>query len=320
MKKIESKVAPFDVLLLHGRDLPLVETLEKILTSIGLTAFKVVDLPSHNLGLAERVNVYIKASRLRIVVASFDETQEAATMSRPNVYDEITRCLIKASKNSLLVLQETKNGKEVELPTNVGEELLKVRIPFERTNFAIAVPKLFREIKFRGLLKPSLKKSDPDRATATILNPFMSKMDAIWEKELTVGWNKVHSTDANAVSKLTSHLDNFFIQYHKVFKALIRKNKRGEDLIPICEKVYEKSVGYAVLTWTVVADSKHDQAVKLYDDVSNSRFSEIYEVALHEYRQIERAKTEKNKIERAKRAVAQFESYIKTIKKLKKIR
>lgn len=79
-------------------------------------------------------------------------------------------------------------------------------------------------------------------------------------------------------------------------------------------------MGYAVLTWTVVADSKHDQAVKLYDDANNSRFSEIYEIALHDYRQIERAKTERTKINRAKKAVAQFEKYIKRIKKMKKAR
>lgn len=320
MKKTETKVAPFDVLLLHGRDLPLVENLERILTSINLTAAKVIDLPTLDLELDDRVDAYIKASRLRIVIASFDETQAGTTSARPNVYDEITRSIIRRSEGSLLVLYETKDGKEVQLPTNVQAKLLKARIPFERANFILALPKLFREMSSRGLLKPSQKEFDPDRATSAILISFMSKMDAIWEKELTVGWNKVHSTDANAVSKLTSHLDNFFIQYHKVFKALIRKSKRGDDLISICETACEKSVGYAVLTWTVVADSKHDQAVKLYDDANNSRFSEIYEIALHDYRQIERAKTERTKINRAKKAVAQFEKYIKRIKKMKKAR
>src|ERR1022692_3352239 len=164
MKINGTPVPSVDVLVLHGRDLAFAENIEKILTSTGLTAAKVIDLPTLDLELDERVDAYIKASRLRIVIASFDETQEGTTSSRPNVYDEITRSLIRASKNSLIVLQETKNGKDVELPTNVKAKLFRARILFDRSNFAPTVPKLFREIASRGLLNAFQKKSSPERA------------------------------------------------------------------------------------------------------------------------------------------------------------
>ncbi len=313
MKNNKTQVPNVDVLLLHGRDLSLVDNVQAILASIGLTAAKVMDLPSLDLDLDDRADVYIKSSRLRVMIASYDEQDKGGKNARPNVHDEITRSVIKSSNDHLIVLRETKKGNPVPLASNIIKRL-KVIVLFKRSKFALAIPKLLMEIAHRGLLKIAVKKADVESSTAAIIIPFMKKMDALWEKEFTVGWNKIHSSDADAVSKLTIHLDNFFIEYHKVFKALIRRGKKGKDLTLICEKAYEASLNYAAHAWIVVADSKRDEAKKRHDDSQSARHEKIYEDALHVHRQIERATTQKVKIDRARKVVSQFEKFIKKIR------
>jgi hypothetical protein len=308
MKNKDKRVPPIDVLLLHGKDLSLVASFTELFTSLGLTAAKVIDLPSLDLEVDERVDVYVKASRLKVVIASFDEDEKGATTSRPNVYDEITRCLILSSSSNLIALRETREGKDVQLPSNIVRKL-KVIIPFERGKLELAIPKLIREVISRGLPATLVNPTDSERSSTAVLTLFMRKMDKLWD-DFTKAWNTVHSSDAEAESKLTIYLDLFFQKYHGVFKARIVNGEKGDQLKKLCEDAVDKSLNHLAHAWVAVVDSKHREADKLHKNDQHSRHGKTYEDAIRECRRIEKADADAIRIKRAKEVVAQFEKYI----------
>jgi hypothetical protein len=309
MKNKRKRAQPIDVLLLHGKDLSLVASFTELFTSLGLTAAKVTDLPSLDMDVDERVDAYVKAAYLKVVIASFDEDQAGTKNSRPNVYDEISRCLKLSSKRNLIVLRETSNGKHVQLPSNV-EKKLNVIIPFERGKLEFAIPKLLREIVERGLPRNLAKKSNSDRSSSALLIVFMRRMDTLWD-DFSDAWEKVHTSDADAESRLTIFLDKFFQKYHGVFKARIVDGKSSEDLKPLCEEAFEKSLNYLAHSWVAVVDSKHREAEKLHKGDRAPRHGKVYEDAIRQYRRIEKADTDAIKITRAKEVLRKFERCIK---------
>jgi hypothetical protein len=308
MKNKNKRAQPIDVLLLHGKDLSLVASFADLLTSLGLTTAKVIDLPSLGMDVDNRVDAYIKASRLKIAIASFDEDHKRATKSRPNVYDEITRCLKLSSRNDLIVLRETRAGTDVQLPSNVESKLGAI-IPFERGRLELAIPKLIRDIISRGLPKHLRKQTDSDRTSTAILVLFMRKMDKLWD-DFTEAWNKVHASDADAESKLTIFLDKFFQKYHGVLKARIVNGKKGEELKVLCEEAFEKSLNYLAQSWVAVVESKHREADKLNKTDKALRHGKVYEDVIHKYRRIEKVDADALRISRAKEVLNQFEKYI----------
>lgn len=296
--------------MLHGMGHNLVRYLKELFASLELVAEKVLDLPSLKMSQDRRVDYYIKSCGIPLVVVSFDETEKHTRKSRPNVYDEIARCT-KLRKKDFIILRQRKGATAVELPSNI-EGQVRTIIEYEAEKFERAIPRLLSEIKSRGFLT-TRRETESRRNTGTVVNRFLDKMDRLWDAEFDAAWERIHTYDPDAESRLAIYLDKFFQEYHRVFDALVRKKKSNEELAEICENAYTHSVQHVADAWTAVVDSKRREAERAHLSDPKSRHGKIYENALREYRKIERADTEEIKIAKAKSVIVLFQEYLKLV-------
>ena len=195
-----------DILILHGMSKKLVDYLRDLFRGVGLTASSAIDLPSLSHSQEDKVDHYIKACRIPLVVVSFDESDPNSHRARPNVYDELARCL-QLRRVDTIVLQEKRGAETVELPSNVHGKI--VRIPFSQDSLHEMIPVLLTEISSRRLLTPQEGGKSVFQAGEN-LNTFLDSMDAIWDHEFDEAWEKVHQSDFMAESELAIALDTFF--------------------------------------------------------------------------------------------------------------
>lgn len=279
------KLPHVDVLILHGKNLQLVDYLISLLDSIGIKASNVLNLPSGKMPQERKVTYYLKDCGLAIVLVSFDEDDPDSSTSRPNVYDEIARCRT-LRRNDTLVLQESRDSKLVELPSNVLGQL--VVIQYQDNKFHLAIPKILNEIRSRGLIS-SVHSSESTAEAGSILNVFLDKMDDLWDQQFDIAWKKIHRKDYVAERSFAEALDLFFQQYHSVFDALIRKKSRGNALREICDSAYEKSLSIAVRAWEYVADAKMAKVDEAMEKSSHAlKCDSLYEQAVDNLRNAKR--------------------------------
>jgi hypothetical protein len=214
-------------------------------------------------------------------------------------------------KKDFIILQQKREGKAVELPTNIDGEV-GTRIRYEAEKFERAIPRLLMEIKRRGFLT-TRSEVESQRSTGAAVNKFLDRMDRLWDSEFDDAWESLDTFEADAESKLAIFLDKFFQEYHTVFDAIVRKKKSNEELAEICDICYRKSVKYVADAWTTVVDSKRRQAESGHLSNPHSKHNKMYENAMREYRKLETADTEEIKIARAKSVAVLFQQYLKLV-------
>lgn len=241
-----------DILILHGLSNKLVDYLRALFSGVGLKANNAIGLPSLSLPQEDKVDHYIKECRVALVVVSFDESDPKSHRARPNVYDELARCL-QSRRTDTIVLQEQRDTGAVELPSNVHGRI--VLIPFSQNALHEMIPALLKEISSRRLLAPQEGGKGVFLAGAT-LNDFLDKMDEIWDHEFDDAWGRVHQSDFMAESELAIALDSFFQQYQHAFSALVREGLRGPELAAVCQSALLAARLAAAHAWAAVTRAK----------------------------------------------------------------
>jgi hypothetical protein len=253
-----------DILLLHGLSKSLVTFLVSLFDGLGLGASSVLDLPSLSLPQQDKVDLYIEKARFIIVLATFDEESDTTKRARPNVYDELARC-IKVRPQDFLVLREQRGGIDVELPSNVMGRV--VIIPFRQERLRDMIPPLLKELRSRHLLTVTRELTQSER----ILKDFIARMDYIWEHEFDDAWEKIHQSDYEAESQVAIALDKFFQQYHYVFSQAVRQHLAGEALVSTCNTAYASGLKEAEYAWDVVVKTILTRATNLTKDFKGSQ-------------------------------------------------
>jgi hypothetical protein len=244
-----------DVLILHGKSTYLVSYLKELLESLGVSANTALGLPSQRKNQEQRIDHYIKNSKMCLVLLTFDEDEPASNKARPNVYDEIARCR-KSKKDDTVILQERREKELVDLPSNVRGQV--VVIEFEREKLYAMLPNLITEIRSRDL--PSVgTHAERKSEAAHILNRFLDQMDDLWESQFDDAWDNVHRKDYKAERNFAIKLDLFFQQYQNVFSALIREKKTGDELVAACNAAYAESHKLAAEAWEIVTEAKFQE-------------------------------------------------------------
>ena len=278
-----------DVLLLHGKSLPLVDYLVSLLRSIGIASSKMIDLPSGGMAQDAKVDHYLRDCRLPLVLVTFDEDDRGSSKARPNVYDEIARCRAMRSSDTL-VLRERRDSSLVELPSNVIGRLAVIE--FEKTKLHLAIPHLLTEICSRGLIVPASASATTLEA-GSILNKFLDSMDGLWDLQFDVAWKRIHRRDYAAERNFAESLDKFFQCYHSVFDVLVRQKKRGDDLNEICNSSYSNAVAHAARAWEYVAEAKLGMADKEVEAMDRGRiglkYQSLYDSASDQLRTAKRS-------------------------------
>ncbi|HTS17220.1 MAG TPA: hypothetical protein VMP11_06570 [Verrucomicrobiae bacterium] len=283
-----------DILILHGMTKQLVEDLEGLFKSLGISAATVIELPTLSKTQERKVDYYIQNCGTPLVLATFDESEPDSVKARPNVYDEIARCR-RAKRKDTIVLQERRNGEAVEIPTNVVGQL--VVIPFERDRLLVMFAALMRELKPR--YQPRFASpAETTVGSARIVNAFLDDMDRLWDHEFDAAWDNVHRLDYTAESNFALALDDFFQQYQRVFSAMIRSRKSGDELRAICDTAYAKAEELASHAWEVVAEAKiHKADERLLQTPVPADLRAIHDKAAAALRRGKRAASPKEKIE-----------------------
>jgi hypothetical protein len=242
----ETKKYLTDILILHGKDQELVDDLIKYFESLGISANTVLKLKSNGLSQPERVKHAIKNSRFRLVLMTFDPDNPKATGARPNVYDELRLSELKGSRN-LLILREQRDSKLVEFPSNLMGKC--VSIEFNR----IALHRLFIELnKEISFLINSSNPVNDKFQSGTILNKFLDEMDDLWEEHFDDAYNEIR--DGESEKDFSDALDDFFIAYHSVFEALIRKKTTKEQLRQVIQNALSRAKLHTFQVWYAVAE------------------------------------------------------------------
>ena len=254
-----------DVLVLHGMSLGLVNDIELFLRSLGLKAETVEEMASRGNPQDQKVSNAIENCRLALVLLTFDETEQDTSKARPNVYDEISTCKMK-KPNDTILLREVKDSKKVTLPSN--KEGTLVELTFEMNQLHKLYPQLIKELKGRNMVSSKIPlKSDMDFNSNTILRGFLDKMDRVWEEEFDKASNEIYRGDYYTMNKFQLSLDRFFLEYWKVFNALVRQNEPATVLKKMCEDAAKISDSYAVEIWEDIADAK----MKAVDELKAKR-------------------------------------------------
>lgn len=295
-----------DVLILHGKSEDIVEYLKTLLGSLGINAETVLNMPSLRKPQEDRVDYWIKNCRTALVLATFDADEKKSKKARSNVYDEITRCR-RFKTSETIILREKKDGDLVELPSNVAGKL--VIIEFDAQMLHVAIPQLLREIRSRGFLERR-NKAERTAESGGILNEFLDKMDGVWDKEFDIAWKKIHRLDYEAERELTIALDHFFQLYQKVFSALIRQKKTGDELREVCDRAYEESLKWAARAWENAADAKIKKADILMQSGKELKHQKIYEQAANELRKAKRHFLDMSKISGYRKSIELIEAFI----------
>lgn len=299
-----------DILILHGMSRSIVDYLKELFASLGISASTVLDLPSRKLSQEKRVDYYIKQCGMPLILVTFDESEANTTKARPNVYDEIARCR-RWKREDTLVLQQEKNGKLVELPSNVMGQM--VTIHFEADKLHRVVPFILKEIRQRGLI---FRTSQAEKTVEKggILNDFLDKMDSLWDQEFDVAWNSLHRLDYDSERELALALDHFFQQYQRAFSALIRDQKNGDELRAVCDVAYLESVKWAARAWEYAADAKMKKAdalaKKMEQSQRRSKHQDLYNHAASELRKAKRTMADLEKIKLLRSVIQSCEAYV----------
>lgn len=313
-----TKETSVDVLILHGMDNELVNDIEDFLKSLDLTASNVLSLSSLGKPQNERVNYQIKSCGMPLVLLTFDEKERNPSKGRPNVYDELARCQSFRPKDTI-VLREVKNSKRVEMPSNVEGKL--VILEFERTKLHKLFPRIITELKGRKMIK-AIQASPFDQkiSLGNSLNKFIDQMDKIWEEEFDIASDCIDRYDWYTENKFQVTLDKFFLEYWKVFNALIRERKLNGDLKLICDSALNNSLVYAAEVWEAVADAKievvEDLKAKKEKDkkFDNQTYDKLYKIADTEIRDAKKKhSTSLNKIKSYKNAIDNLNTLINKV-------
>ena len=296
-----------DILILHGMSLTLVEYLQTLFESLGLSAGNVQDQFSQRQPQDRKVDYYIKRCSTALVLATFDEAEPASVNARPNVYDEIARCR-KIKPLETLILQEVKDGSSVNLPGNIEGQV--VVIPFETRELQKMIPQLLRELKGRGLIS-RVRVVESKVGAANILSSFLDRMDSLWEEQFDDAWNNIHRKDYDAESNFSLVLDRFFQEYQRVFSALIRDNKVGAELVAVCNTAYDKAENLAARAWEYVAEAKMEIADNLMERATDPfKNRELYERASAKLRYAKSRDAPSDKMPAFREAITQIDLYV----------
>ena len=305
-----SSLSAPDVVILHGAHREIVDALSAILEAMGITAKPVLDLAAGGRRQEEKVNYYIRNSRIALVLLTFDPKDAPSRKARPNVYDEIARCRTLGKGRDTIVLQQQDKDRIAELPSNVAGQM--VVLQFAAAQLHAVIPPLLRELKSREL--PRRPEEDVRTVQAGgLLNRFLDKMDTIWEGEFDNAWPHIHRQDYEAESNFADTLDAFFQQYHKVFCALIRDKKRGDDLKVVCDAAYTEALNCAARAWEYVADSKMRTADKASHETKvppQRRTQAMYDDASGELRNGRSASTPEVRIKHFRKAISLAKDYL----------
>jgi hypothetical protein len=169
----QREMAAPDVLILHGMSRHLVDYFRSFAEAIGVSAGAVIDLPAGGKPQEQKVDHYIRNCKIPLVLLTFDEEQMGATSARFNVYDEIARCRELGKREDTIVLQQTKEGRTVALPTNVTGQM--VVIEFDDSHLHTMLPQLLRELMSRQIPR-SISAEERTFEAGGILSDFLDKM------------------------------------------------------------------------------------------------------------------------------------------------
>ncbi len=248
-----------DLLLLHdAAHKHVARYIEAIAKSLGLTAASIFDLPFKGKSQDQKVDYHIKQAHLVVVILTSSSESERR-ISRPNLYDEISRSRKLKKRLQLLILQEVlRDGTKVEMPSNIAGDLPV--LPFDSSQLQELVPSLLDELRALGLFAPVREREEhPIVKAGSILNSFLDRMDELWDNEFDIAWLRIHRSNYSAETNFALRLDRFFQEYQKVFSALIRDKKRGADLEAVCATALAESRKLAAEIWEIVAEAKIQQ-------------------------------------------------------------
>jgi hypothetical protein len=294
-----------EVLLIHGGNRELVAFFRQLFESLGISASSAMDEPSSGLAQEEKVQALIADCTLLFVILAFDDGDRASQGARPNVYDELTRCL--ARREATIVLQERRNAQLIELPSNVQGRV--VAIEFDRSHLHDCIPPILREVTSRGMVFPRSSPQD-SYTSGGILNRFLDEMDKLWDNEFDVAWNRIHQRDFKAETDVTIALDKFFQQYQTVISAVVRKEVRGNDLGLISQDALKQSRSLARDAWYVVVWAKLSratEALKRQPAKGRSRLRPVLDQVSNALRQGQKARDPMEGISKIRQALETLE-------------
>ena len=289
----------------------LVDYLSSLIEALGISAGAVIDLPAAGKAQEAKVDYYIRNCKIPLVLVTFDEKRKGTTNARPNVYDEIARCRSLGKRRDTIVLQQVEGRRFVHLPSNVTGQM--VVIQFDESHLHTMLPRLLVELRSRQLPRNRTAEEGTVEAGG-ILNEFLDKMDAIWEGEFDHAWRKIHRLNYGAESNFADTLDLFFQQYHKVFAALIRDKKRGDELKIVCDATYTEALNCAARAWEYVAESK----IRTADEKSaepalskeHRKYHKLYDRGADELRQGKSTRQAESQIRCFRKAIDLLDDYM----------
>ena len=240
-------------MLLHGLNQELVKDIKDFLESLGLSASTVLQLYSNKMPQNDRVEYQIKNCGIPLILATFDEKEKKSTKARPNIYSEITRCLM-SRPNDTIVLREVRDGKRVDLATN--EEGKLIILEFEMIKLHRVYPQLITELKGREILLAPKSSLEKTLDAGDTLHKFLDEMDNIWEQQFDIAGDCIDMNDYETENKFQLTLDKFFLEYHRVLNAMIRLKQKGDELREVCDTALRNSKDLASKVWETVYEGK----------------------------------------------------------------
>lgn len=279
-----------DVLILHGRDLDFCKKLIGVLDAVGLRAKRVEELPTVKKEQDRNVEHYIQSCGVPVVLVTFDEAERGSSKARANVYDELRRCR-DLRKKDFVVLQEQKNGRLVDLPSNISGGL-PTPIEFDRLKPYELLRDLFAAV--------SDSHHPFSLSTASVLRSFMDGMDQIWEQGFDKAWEIIHPRDTEAERNFGLALDKFFQSYQTILRRSVTEKPRTKTIKKACNDALDDAYKYLSEAWAVAAKSTFDSAQ--WSGASKDVRSK-YDEAAKENRRITKSADHEEKIKQAKHVV-----------------
>lgn len=260
-----------DILILHGMDLEIVDSLIELGTCLGLNATTVLKSPSYTFTQDDRVKQAILKSKLILVLVTVDEEESESQKARLNVYDELRLAFTLAPQNLIVLQEKTKQNKNVNLPSNLAGKC--VIIQFSRDQLHKLYTLLLSEIRSRRSLDNELDLEKKLRSGG-VLNKFLDKMDRIWDDEFDDASDELPRS-YESENQFQNLLDKFFLEYWTVFDALIRKRVNDNELKEICITSLNNANEFALRAWISVVEGKTKYAEYLLEKNKKSLTSEL---------------------------------------------
>jgi len=288
-----AKLPVLDVLVLHGRQMEMVDYLCNLCLSLGLSASCVERLPTLGRNLNGRVSYYAQSCRLRLVLATFDDENPQSNQVRPNVIDELRICK-EHDKKPTLILREVRDGKQPTLQSNLDNHFAFLDFTFSKLHEF--VPAFIRELK--QLLSIDVFESPAEKrfAAGRDLNAFLDKMDAIWDDEFDQAWLVIHQLDYQAERDFAVQLDLFFQCYHDAFRAFTKTPHDRPRLRETFANELKSAQETSKRAWRVVAQGRLRHA-------HPKKADNVLDEANSEFRHGEKASTTIEAIERYKKVI-----------------